>query len=303
MSRELRLRDRFTRWAPGEPGAVTRRVREGVFAHALDEDVALRLLPLPRQTRFTVTTSPESQEARNFVREALGWEARRSRDDLEHAAWEFFRECAHNLTQYGEVVWEVCPCDPEGIALVFVQPDTLRRRWFRTTQVAVGEDGRSCTIVVPDDRLVRVRTRETGQLHRARNHLAGPGFAHAALSALITRDLKFPVSVAEISKNEDLALAQVGLLCDWDGRTFFARRVSEFYLLLRVLRFRRFLAQVREQVIAGINAALARGRAPIRLTISGLLTTEELSLLERDLVSGQRPLRAVREVLLGRGSE
>lgn len=302
MPREIRLRERFTRWVPGEPGVVTKRVREGVFAHALDEDVALQLLPQPRHTRFTLITDPDSKEAHNVLRDALSWDARRSRDDLEHAAWDFFRECAHNFTECGEVVWEVCPCDPEGIALVFVQPNTLQRRWFRTAQVSVGEDGRRRAIAVPYDRLVRIRTRETEQLYRARTHLAGPGFSHGALSPLITRALTFPVSVAEISKNEDLALSQVGVLCDWDGRTFFAQRVSEFYLLLRVLRFRRFMAQVREQVVAGVNSALTKGRASIRLTIAGLLSTDELSQLERDLLSGQKSLNTIREVLLGRGS-
>lgn len=303
MRRELRLRERYTRWVPGDPNAVMDRVREGVFAHALDEDVMHRLLPLAGRARFALSTTPDSAEARNTVTNALGWESDRYRNDLEDVAWEFFRKCAQYVMEFGQVVWEVCPYETEGVALVFVQPDTLQRRWFRTAQLVVEEDGRRHAITIPEGRLVRVHTPETRRLRRARNLLAGPGFSHAALSPLITGQQSYPISVSEISRTEDLALAQVGLVCDWDGRTFFAQRVSEFYLLLRMLRFKRLMATVREQVIGGINSALAKGHSSVQFAVGGLLTPDALSQLEREFLSGRESVKSVREKLLGRHSE
>lgn len=303
MAAERRLRNRFTTPVPGSDGIV-QRMSEGIYAHALEEDLATRLLPLARRgSGFRVSVIPDTEDARTLLADALAWDVHGERDTLEEVAWEFLHACAYDLVNYGEVVWEVCQCDPDGIALVFVQPETLKRRWFHTVQTSTDEDGLKRITRIPQERLIRVRTRDTTQLRRAHNILAGPPFSGAHVAPLLVRDGAPPVNMTELLKNETLALAQVGLICDWDGRTFFSDAISEFYFVTRILRFRRRAASIRDSLVEGINTAMTGANVSARLSITGLASAGELLALERDLVSGAQSLRAVRDALFGKLAE
>lgn len=304
MRREARLRERLTRWVPpGDGEALHRHISEGIYAHALQEDFTHLLLPLARRKRFAISTTPDTEDARTLVRDALAWEADPYRDDLEDVVWDFFRSCAGYLAEYGEVYWELCPREPGGVAFVFVQPWTMKRRWFRKVHVCFAEDGRPNFVAVPENRLVHLRTRDTRALLAARQVLAGPALSHATLSPLLGRELKVPVDLNEITKNQDLAVAQAGVICDWDGRTFFSDRLSELYFVLRLLRFRRRVAGIRASVVDAINSSFEKAAIPVGVNIIGLRSANDYLQIERDLLAGEMPLKAVRDVLFGTASE
>jgi hypothetical protein len=280
-----------------------------LYPHMLFEDVRWGVAPISGRSdsgEFRVSLVPEDQRAQDLIEAGMAREG--YSHDLADSVCDFLQECASLVVAYGEATYEVAylsereGSEPEGFELVLIPAGTVREQRGRLVQhlptAFAREHGLSPEIeLVRDDVLLVSPPKPLGR--QLRRMLASLSF----LSTNIMPEWVFQFAPMDPKRppfeeglhvtSRKLALAEATREIGWDARGLFGDELLEYYQLLRLLRFERFKAELRELILSGVNDCLMRVGRRLdfrgRIEMEGLPTLDEIESAEEALRSGSRP--------------
>lgn len=278
------------------------------------EDVRNQVIPYRsnRESTIAVKFEPEGRRARRLVVhifEPNGW-------DPDEAAEGFVRECVAKL-----LMNELVPYEIERLrrprakrASLFtlrpIQPWSVERTSGGLIQRITEEDrelGRllgnretSEAIFLPDEGLVCFSLpfelrHELRTTLRSLDSIPEPALPPWLAEELLKgSDDRVSIDAEELKARRLAGVGRATMSLGWDGRGTLQRAVNEYYLLVRQIRWQRFLARLRIAVLDTLNQSLAAILAPrgVAATVStaNLPGLDELDALESRLATGAASL-------------
>lgn len=285
------------------------RALEEHNTHMFLEDVSLELLPtwLTRNgSKITVEITPANTDVEEKLSAALdatsqGFHHR----DLGGALSEFLRLTATEVFLAGRAVFEIVylrsePNTPnESFELVKLNSRQIFRRWSRWYQYVPTHIAREQNVAkrIPlPSKNIAVFTLP-GHLKRrvakAMESLSATSTHRLHDLALKAHSGQLPYDFTTHERSMGLALAEAVREIGWTARGTFADKVTSYYSLRQNLRFKLFVLEVREALLAQLNLLLERIGTVLgwtaQLSVSGMTTRLVLEQALNQLASGKKP--------------
>jgi len=284
-----------------------------LYPHMLIEDVGLRVMPLGlrwTEREFAVELVPSSERFEELLSEALEPDGR---EGLTDSTCHFVRETAQLAMRYGRAIYELVHLrdEDDGVAAIefayvpprsitlegddYLQrvPDELAAQWDVPTEIR--GPASDLMIFEPPIKASVIRRTLVALAEVGRPEL--PGFVEKEMLG----EESVGYSSTEEIRFKDLALAEVSRDLGWDMRTMFTGQETflEYYTIVRRLRFERFLARFRSNLVDGLNTYLASIGEAIgesgQLVLRGLPTEADIDTAEASLKRGDQDFKDLLE--------
>lgn len=274
------------------------------YSSWLIDDVRLKIMPVPSYSRKTIQVflNPANEIVEKLIAKGLG--TRNDWRNLPDATHDFFGMCASTVLAHGEANYEIVyflneENKPVDFRLMFIPPDSLSFQNQKITQhipeaIVQQRNLPSSQVQISPNVIL------TFQLHEyMRNN-----FSHTMESlAIIGREV-FPQFATEITlgqrrgyfdlkkytESKNMALADAAKLIGWNGRQTVNESTLEYYQLHRLLRFERFITELRDEILATLNEGLQRVGRQVgfssQIVIEGLPTISDVEKAETQLLEG-----------------
>lgn len=287
------------------------RTVDELYPHMLIEDVNLQVIPLGKRWAkrdFDITLSPPSDEFASLIAEAL---EPGNYEGLTDAVCHFVREAAQTVMRDGRAVYElVYMRDEDGVIraveFAYVPPKSVERDGDSFIQRVPADVAAQWTIPteiqVPATSLAffepPIKARKLRRMLEALATVNRPellGFVEAQMRG----EANFGYSATEAFRTQELASAEMTKEIGWDMRAAIAGRETflEYYVIIRRLRFERFLMQFRNGLIDQLNNYVrSLGEAvghPAELVVSGLPTESDVDAALASLETGDKDLNDI----------
>lgn len=277
------------------------------------EDLRNQVVPyrLDRSPTMSVQVTPGRYRIRRLVAEAFklgAW-------DPDDAAEEFVRDCATSLIENEVVPYEIERLRrprAKRISIVTLRPiqpwSVEPARGGLVQQVPETDreiggylgDRLPAAIFLADENLLYFRLppdlRE--ELHAVLQDLQA--VPDPSLPTWLPEELakstadRIAIDVEELKARRAAAVAGATRRPGWDARWSLQGVVNEYYILIRQIRWQRFLCRLRTAVLETLNSALPVVLEPLKITAAvssvGLPSLQELQRLEDGLANGTVPL-------------
>lgn len=238
--------------------------------------------------------------------------------DAEHALREVLRRSLADVLVSGEALFELelLPKDPSnshtGFRLHRVQPATvvfLAGYPFQVVpRVLASHLGEPRWKPLPRDRIVRIRVAGTRKAGRLLDGLSVfddvrflPGFVMQQM-ARAPEDRSIPFDQERHHKAMDSALARATSPIGWTARSHFEKRVTQYYMVYRRLRFLRFCVETRDALLTELRFAIENAFRQVGLDTTLIIRAQpalaRLVELEQMLAEGCTLEEVNREVRL-----
>lgn len=284
-----------------------------MYPHMLIEDVGLRIMPLGRrwtERDFAVVLEPASDRLEELVSQAL---EPKGREGLTDAVCDFVRETAQVVMHYGRAIFELIYYRDENdviaaIEFGYVPPDSITIDGARYVQQIPAELAAQWEIATEisgpaSDLMIFESPLQAPTLHRMLMSLAEVG--RPVLPDFVEKQMLGEENVGYSSADDirftNLGLAEASRAVGWDMRSMLTSDDSflEYYVIVRRLRFERFLIQFRDRLIDQLNSYLrAIGKVvgeTGQLTLTGLPTEADVDTAEAALGRGDRDFKDILE--------
>lgn len=305
------------------------------YAHMYVDDVSLGVLPISGEVRSRHLPSAllgvdEAKAApeilQRMIAAAFSPRDGTGRLELSHAFSEWGRYCTAALLRDGEAVYEVAYIlaseggNPVGFRVVPVAAGSIVRRLARggnyvqripagATLRTFSMEGRDRTptkseIALDDSRIVRVT------LPPDLRHARDAGVALISLGENLYPDFfipkpdlapsqQVPFDFPVYKRTQEAAVATVTKRSGWYARGSFNAHVTEFYSMMRRVRFERMLIGLRDLLFLTANEILDRAGTRLQfkaqLSPQGLPTFADVLEVEAGLKAGTIPAAQVLE--------
>jgi hypothetical protein len=252
-------------------------------------------------------------------------------EDLDDAVAGFLRLSARHLVIQGRARYEVYyrdventpsrrrrrsgPAVPEGedersIALALLTEGTYWHLpgvyWQRVPAMASDQSARSSWLPARSVATFQLPWRQRHMVGRAVRAMHVADRTSPTATRLVSRaqQERLPYDISEHERQHRTALAKATAPIGYTVRELITTDRTSPYQMYRWLRFRAFQVELRDRVMAQLNAVLADLSdalgARIQLALDGVLTAEQVRALEDDLRLGTRPtLEILTQVLEG----
>jgi hypothetical protein len=264
------------------------------------DDVSLGIMPYSMEPGMAIDIHSGDDQVVALVTKAL---AKDSWGDLEDAVTKFIRQCASVVLAYGKAQYEIViersleSKTAVGFDLQWVTPHTIRRRfgrwvqdigrrhaeergWPRFTRIDIK---RIITFELPGP----LTTRKLLDLKRT---LAGVGTALVPEGYL--RGAGFPpgYDFNEFQRLRARAEATATSIVGWNSRGGLSDRLTDYYYLVREIRFQRFIVALRDAILDRLNIALSHilpqfGQSG-RIVLENFTTLADIDRLSAELKDG-----------------
>jgi hypothetical protein len=290
------------------------------------DDVSLGVLPVSGEIRsahrpsalLDVTEAKEGEKIlERMIAAAFSPREGSARFELSHAFSEWGRYCTAALLRDGEAVYEIAYVlaskggDPVGFRVIPVAAGSIVRRFGRRVtylqRIPEGATLRTFSledrdptpskseIALDSSRMVRVI------LPRSLRHARDAAVGLVSLGENLYPDFfipkpdlppsqQVPFDYAVYRRTQEAAVAAVTRESGWYGRGSFNDHMTEFYSMMRRVRFERMLCGLRDLLFVTANEILDRVGSQLqfkaRFTPQGLPTVADVSEVEAALTAG-----------------
>jgi len=277
-----------------------RTVDQGIQSYMFSDDVRLGIMPYSTEPGMAIGILPGDDEVVALVTKAL---AKDSWRDLEDVVTEFIRQCASGILAYGKAQYEIViersreSKTPVAFDLQWVTPHTIRRRfgrwvqdlgrrraeergWPRFTRIDIE---RIITFELP----IPLTTRKLLDLKRT---LAGVGTDLTPEGYLRGEGFPPGYDFNEFQRLRARAEATATSIVGWNSRGGLSERLTDYYYLVREIRFQRFIVALRDAILDRLNVALSQilpqfGHSG-RIVLENFTTLGDIDRLSADLEGG-----------------
>lgn len=301
----------------GDEAGPSVTMPDDFYAHIFLEDVSNTVLPYGGRAAngkdvFTLASADDRSERMLVSALTYGGGI-----DLHHAlseaACDWGRWMIHSLLRHGRATFEVAPVLARdgaqvGFAVLDLNDLGLRRVGSKVVQL-VPEGAwrrsdspfkrdtvkRAYEVNLDDERIAEVcwpRPFEgvEGILPSLEILSAGRFPPFLVPNPHAPPETRLPFEFALFRRTEEVATAALTVTVGWDGRGAIAEQSSEYYLMVRRLRFERFKAVARACVREGLNSILDRVAPELgvhgRIVLNGLPTEADATAAEAELRTG-----------------
>ena len=293
---------------PARPGPD---VSNELYPHMLIEDIHLQVIPLGKnwsKRDFEIGLVPHSDELATLL--AVGLEPD-NYQGLTDAVCHFVREAAQTVMTRGRAVYEIVYMRDgteriRAMEFAYVPPDSIERDGDlyiqRVPEEVANQWEISTTISVNADSLALfegpLKPRKLRRLLEALAAVNRPELLDFVEAQMRGED-NVGYSTSEAFRTQELATAELTKDIGWDMRAAFTGRETflEYYVIVRRLRFERFLLKLRQGLIDQLNRHVrALGEAighPAELVVSGLPTESTIDTATRSLEAGDGDFRDI----------
>jgi hypothetical protein len=306
MTHRDTVREPQTRWldvieADEENDALRmwRTVDQGSQSYMFSDDIDLGIMPYSIAPGMAIDIHPADDEVVALVTKAL---AKDSWGDVEDAVTKFIRQCASGILAYGKSQYEVVierslQSKPVAFDLQWVTPHTIQRRfgrwvqdigrrraeqrgWPRFTRIDIE---RIVTFELPSP----LTTRKLLVLKRT---LAGVGTDMVPEGYLRGEGFPPGYDFNEFQRLRTRAEATATSIVGWNGRGGLRDRLTDYYYLVREIRFQRFIVALRDAILDRLNLALSEVLPQFgqtgRIVLENFTTVDDIDRLSADLEHG-----------------
>lgn len=316
---EIREQSSVSYISPGRADEIPQSFAE-FYTHMFLDDVSQALLPIwatRPNSNVSVEITPANADLEDMLSAGLDTSRQSSyQRDLGSALSQFLRLTMVELCIARRAVFEIAylrpnPEEPrDGFHLVHVNPRQIVHRWGRWHQIVPPDVAREKKVAEK----IPISCENIAAFTLPR-HLARPvASAMDALSALSdhrwldlalqAQNQQLPYDFSAHARSMRIALAESVREIGWAARGSFNDKVTSYYSLRQHLRFKLFVVEIREALLAQLNAVLQRIGSVLgwsaQLSISALPTRSSLEEALAQLASGEKPfteiLNAVRVV-------
>ena len=288
----------------------------GLYSHMFIEDVKYNIMPIGGESKthpeFDVILEPSKSDNEDVLRVAFSTDGD-VKSTLREATSRFITDCAMQLAYQGETHYEIVRGDPkefqDGITFrhvklpidasnlcqpLYICGDVLRipGYYFQIVPRAEWGSQKKVFVLISANSVLSIKL--PSQL--------GSRSSHAKLlKTLMKYGMPLPKFVNYDPKGDstqrnfsfsdfhlytDLRIAMESALWGWPARQLWEKRILEYYLVYRNLRFARSMAILREHILLSINNLLQRTSIQGQLVIKGLPTSDTLQEALSQLESG-----------------
>lgn len=286
---------------------------EELYTRMFLEDVSKALLPAwasQRGSKVSVEITPTNSDLEEKLSAALDISRQAyNHHDLGSALSEFLRLTMFELCLNGRVVFEIAylrkkPDAPkDGFDLIHLKEQQLFRvfgHWYQFVPSDIAQEqnvpqrihlpAENLAVFTLPGHLKRMVSKTMTALSAVSDHRW-----HDLATKAHSEQLPYDFSTHERSMR--LALAEAVKEIGWTARGSFSDKVTNYYSIRQDLRFKLFLLEVREALLAQLNALLkCAGRAlgwSAQLSISGMTTRSALERALDQLASGKKPFTEI----------
>lgn len=295
-----------------DPTARERR-GEHLESWMLQEDIHTQIMPWrPEEAGWQVTLRSGNKDMARRVAEGLS--PGESAWDLADSLCDFVREITSDLVRYGRAVRElVLYLDesdrPVTFELTRVPPTSVVQTpigWYQIIPAEVSRLRQQQRVVRLDPKLMfvfaapthaaRIRPilRRLGRVPRVGAQIP---FGSHDETAQFYRAYEFSTQ----AHAHDEAVAVVTREMGWDGRGSLSRPISEWYMMLKYVRFQEFKLGIRDAILGELDHALVtaseRLGTDVRLSVESPVTAEVIRECYTALEEGTRTFNEVFKTL------
>ncbi len=295
-----------------DPTARERR-GEHLEAWMLQEDIQTQIMPWrPDEAGWQVALRSGNKDIVRMVAEGLS--PRESAWDLADSLCDFVREITSDLVRYGRAVRELVlymdeSDGPVAFELTRVPPTSVVRTpigWYQIIPAEVSRLRQRQRVARLDPKLmfafvapahgVRIRS-ALSRLERVPRVGAQIPFGSHDETAQFYRAYEFSTQ----AQTHDEAVAVVTRDVGWDGRGSLSKPISEWYMMLKYVRFQEFKLGIRDAILAELDQALVtaseRLGTDVRLRIESPVNAEVIRECYAALEEGTRTFNEVFKTL------
>lgn len=250
-----------------DPTARERR-GEHLEAWMLQEDIQTQIMPWrPEEAGWQVALRSGDKDMVRMV--AGGLSPQEGAWDLSDALCEFVRDVTSDLVRYGRAVRELvlyldASEKPVAFELTRVPPTSVVRTpigWYQIIPAEVSRLRQQQRVIRLDPKLMfafvdpapeaHIRS-VLGRLKRVPRVGAQIPFGSHDETAQFYRAYEFSTQ----AQTHDEAVAVVTRDVGWDGRGSLSKHISEWYMMLKYVRFQEFKLGIRDAILAELDHAL-----------------------------------------------
>ncbi len=270
----------------------------------LIEDIGLRVMPLGRrwtERDFSVELVPPSERFEGLIADGLKPEGY---EGLTEGVCDFMRESAQIAMQYGRAIYEIVYLtddrgDVASLEFAYVPPNSIDEEGDAFIQhvpqeISVGRELPAEIRIARRDLMIFEPPLEPARIVRMLEALAE--VSRPDLPEFVQQEMQGEASVSysatEGIRFQDLAVAEVSREIGWDARSGLTGKETflEYYVVVRRLRFERFLARFRQSLLEQLNSYLSVIGEALgengQLVITGMPTEADVDAAEDHLKRG-----------------
>jgi len=284
-----------------------------IYTHMFVEDVSRRLFPAwtsRHDSNVTAEVSPTNVDLERMLSTALDISRQRyHRSELASSLSEFLRLTMVELCLARRAVFEIVYLRPKageprsGFELLHINSRQLFQRWGRWYQNVPAEIAQERQveeqIALPSETVAVFTLPE-----RWGRSVASAMEVLSVLSdyrwhglALAAQDSQLPYDFSIHERSMRIALAEAVRDIGWTARGSLNDKVTNYYSLRQDLQFQLFQLEVREALLAQLNAVLQRAGSVLgwsaQLSIKGLPDRSTIEQAMAQLAAGAKPFTEV----------
>jgi len=266
------------------------------YVRMLIDDVAHSIVPYGGESRrkdFCVKVMSKDTEAEKLVIDAL--KQSHSSRSLAASTCYFIQECAMFIMLEGEALYEIVYYDKEEgspnryFKLKFIPPWSIGRRWGKRVQIIPEEIaarmGSPTTVELasPDIACFSCGTIEPAKNRRILETLASAGeevLPEFYVNDIAQQGTSSSFELKEYERVLKTTIAAATREYGWTAGRLMHDRMSEYYFLVRCLRFEMLKATMREDILRTLNMAFSRAGSivdiDVTLVMEGLPNKEDI---------------------------
>ena len=282
----------------------------------LIRDVENAIMPLHKAEKTVhVLLRPPDPKIEGLVASALAPST--YHEELSDAVFDFLGSCAQTITVYGKAAYEIVYLSAPtsdvivGFQLVYIHPLSVMWRRGKLVQYVPADIARERNVMqflelLPEEILLfippeRIQSSLRGIIDRLQflsNHIPGERFLFGRQDG-DSQDI--PYDIAEHIRAEKVAVADAAKAIGWNARGHFREEALEYYLVHRQLLFGRFIADLRNSIVATLNDGLVRAGRKIgfsaQIEIEGLPSLKDIDEALANLDAGEMSFRRALELV------
>ena len=287
------------RFFPSMSGRQSVEGNEFIFTRDLPAGV-MPIDGLSRGKRYQAVLEPANEAVASQVVQLLDV-GRYTRHDLSEALREFVESATNYLGYRGEVIYELAraadnEAQPKDLRLIPLPPGRVIRMPWAFYQVIPRADrnalGKGWAVRIPRSKVWRITLpRHLGGVRRHRRMLKMLRTRSSPTPAFVLRSMDMGRAAGYEFQAHEMACV-VGTeraTRRWGTMPSFFRvkGTTEYFSFSRRLAFKRSQAELRDHVIAELNAFLERIGLKNRLVVEGLVSPREISEMMNKLQAGE----------------
>jgi len=296
-----------------DPGLFdnVRRFRENLYTSMLIDDIGMMILPTFRNENFSVTWSGTNTDAIDLISNALS--SRRYNSGLKDSVYDFFRQCAQTIMAYGKSHYETVYFKKESddqwtsFELAHIVPYSIFNQGGSFYQKIPIEDDihgdKLRKVLIPNEYILTFNLPRMLQKHYElmMDTLYNIKTVPPDFSLPYNNPEQIPFDFTNYLLYENLAIACAVRNIGWNARNLFDKNVLDYYLIYRMLLFKKFLILLRNEILSTLNSGINSIGDKIGFSgdiqLNGIMTLEDLNDLTSRLESGDISFLEIIEIL------